>query len=101
MDLAAWMKLNGFVDQDVADLLAIVGRSAVTRWRLGHRVPSVASMRRLAEVSGGAVSPNDWVDFGPRVVAPHPSRTARAAPKGPATDDVAEEPPRRFHRDSL
>jgi hypothetical protein len=107
MRLTDWMQLVGFLDPDVARRVGL-DRVTICRWRTGARVPSVASMRKIAEISGGLVTANDWTESGPRVSAPQnfppghrrPGRARRSAPKA-ADDGTSEEAAPPIHRDSL
>ncbi|WP_132277044.1 helix-turn-helix transcriptional regulator [Neorhizobium sp. JUb45] len=52
---------NDISDDSFADLVGGVSVSGVKKWRYGERVPRPEQMRRIAEVTHGAVCPNDFI----------------------------------------
>jgi len=49
-------------DQALADLIgAPTDRSTISRIRRGRRMPSPELMRKICEVTGGAVTANDFI----------------------------------------
>lgn len=61
MHLKDWMSENGKSDSDVA-LLVGRDRSIVSRLRRDELRPTAELMEKVAEITGGAVLPNDWFD---------------------------------------
>lgn len=59
MELVAYLKERGATDADFANAIG-VDRSSVTRMRNGGQVPSADVMRRIADVTDGLVTPNDF-----------------------------------------
>lgn len=60
MKLSDYMTLTGLDDTALAERLG-VDRTTVLRLRTGKTVPSWKVASRLAEVSSGAVTPNDFL----------------------------------------
>lgn len=60
MKFDAWLKLEGLDDAAAADRIGDCSEHAVKKWRYGERIPRADKMRRIQEISGGAVSPPDW-----------------------------------------
>ncbi len=61
MKLRAYRKLNRFTVDAFAKRLA-ASRGAVLKWERGERTPSPDMMRRIFSETGGAVTPNDFLD---------------------------------------
>lgn len=61
MTLSDYMALRGIDDAGLAALLGDCSESGVRKWRYGERVPRPEQMKRIAEVTAGAVTPNDFV----------------------------------------
>jgi hypothetical protein len=61
MKLAAYMADNGIPARQMADLIGEVSESGVRKWMYGERVPRLEQMRRITEVTDGAVQPNDFI----------------------------------------
>lgn len=59
MKLADYMNLHGFGPSEMARRLN-VNHATVIRYRDGGRVPEPEVMRRIVEVTEGAVTPNDF-----------------------------------------
>lgn len=61
MKLAAYRKSKGITQQQFAEL---VGRSqgTVSSWE-GGQMPDGPALRRIFEVTGGTVTPNDFLDL--------------------------------------
>lgn len=67
MQLAAWLKSNAKTPADLAAALG-VERSTVARYVSGERRPRAELARRIAELTGGQVTANDFVDVVERPV---------------------------------
>jgi hypothetical protein len=61
MQLIEWMREANLTDVDVATMVGGVSSHAVKKWKYGERVPRRAELQRLADISAGKVSPNDFV----------------------------------------
>ena len=61
MKLATYMADNGIPARQMADLIGDVSESGLRKWMYGERVPRPDQMRRIAEVTDGAVQPNDFI----------------------------------------
>ena len=61
MTLAAYMDRKKLSDEEIA-LNTGFHRVTISRVRRGLQLPNWELMRRLAELSGGAVMPNDFMD---------------------------------------
>ena len=64
MKLREYMQERGWKDADLAQRIG-VSVQAANRYRRGLRIPSGKVMRRIAEVTGGAVTANDFYDAAP------------------------------------
>ena len=64
MKLIDWMKQKNLDDEAVATLHGDCSAGAVKKWKYGERIPRDAQMRRLIEISEGAVTANDFVGAG-------------------------------------
>lgn len=60
MTLREYMKLNSITDAEMAALIGC-SRSAVLKWRYGERTPRIDQLRRIASVTDGAVTANDFL----------------------------------------
>lgn len=62
MKLSLYLKTK---QVSIADFAASVGSSpfAVQKWLRGERTPRDVFMRRIMQVTEGAVSPNDFLSF--------------------------------------
>jgi hypothetical protein len=61
MQLAEYIKASGLEDESFAALVGSCSPHAVKKWRYQERIPRPDQMRRIAEVTAGAVTPNDFV----------------------------------------
>lgn len=61
MRLIDWMHETKLTDGDVAEMVGGVSSHAVKKWKYGERIPRRAELQRLADISEGKVSPNDFV----------------------------------------
>ena len=59
-DFARYLQVNKLTDQEAADLF-LVGRSHVTRLRLGKKAPSLGLAVRIEDKTQGAVTASSWV----------------------------------------
>jgi transcriptional regulator with XRE-family HTH domain len=62
MTLSEYLSWKQLTDDAFASLVG-VDRSAVTRWRTGARTPSRAPMKRIREVTSGAVTADDFFEL--------------------------------------
>lgn len=78
MLLAEYMKASGLEDEGFANSVGGCSAHAVKKWRYRERVPRPDQMRRIAEITGGKVTPNDFVLPAPDQPAsvPAPERAA-------------------------
>lgn len=60
MKLADWREKTGLTQTQVAERLGVAAL-AVSQWETGRRFPSRENQRKIAEVTEGAVLPNDWM----------------------------------------
>lgn len=60
MTLSDYIHVQGLSAHQFAERLGGVTASGVTKWARGDRVPRPDQMRRIYEVTGGVVSPNDF-----------------------------------------
>lgn len=60
MQLATYMRQHGISDAALAELVRC-NRVTISRLRRGTAAPSLSLAKRLAEVSNGAVTPNDFL----------------------------------------
>lgn len=60
MTLREYMKLNSITDAEMA-LRIGCSRSAVLKWRYGDRIPRADQLRRIAAITDGAVTANDFM----------------------------------------
>jgi len=65
MTLDAWLISTKTTNARFAAALGTTGES-IRRYRNGEREPDAAAMARIFELTGGDVTPNDWVGVGPR-----------------------------------
>ena len=61
MKLSAYMEQNGLTPDAMAQRVGDCSESAVRKWMYGERVPRADQLRRIFEVTEGAVSANDFV----------------------------------------
>lgn len=74
MLLAEYMKASGLEDEEFANHVGGCSAHAVKKWRYRERVPRPDQMRRIAEITDGQVTPNDFVLSAPSI--PTPERAA-------------------------
>lgn len=60
MTLSDWLRQSRLSHDEFADRIGC-DRSSVTRYVHGNRMPRPEVLRRIAEVTGGAVTANDFV----------------------------------------
>jgi len=60
MTLREWREKKGLTMVELARMLG-VDKSAVSRWESGERFPSRRSLKKIAEVTGGEVTANDFL----------------------------------------
>lgn len=65
MELKTYLATHAMTDAYFAELIG-VDRSSVTRMRHGGQAPRADVMRKIAEVTDGAVTPNDFFGVDPR-----------------------------------
>lgn len=63
MKLGDWLAAHGLTHEDFASRIGR-DRASVTRYVSGERTPRPATMRRIAEATGNAVTANDFVASG-------------------------------------
>ena len=61
MTLFSFMALRGLDDTDMALLIGGCQESAVRKWRTGARIPRPKYLRRIMEITEGAVTPADFI----------------------------------------
>jgi hypothetical protein len=61
MKLSAYMKLKKIRPAAMAELVGEASASGVVKWMREERTPRPDQQRRIFEVTGGAVTPNDFV----------------------------------------
>lgn len=61
MKLASYMADNHLTDEQMASQIGNVSISGLKKWLRDERVPRPDQMRRIAEVTSGAVTPNDFI----------------------------------------
>jgi len=59
MTLKEYIKLHSLTPGAMADLLNC-SEGAVRKWCSGERTPRADQMRTISDITGGAVSPNDF-----------------------------------------
>lgn len=59
MTLEKWMKKKNLTDLEMANLIEC-SRSAVTMYRLGQRIPRPVLAKKIAKITKGQVTPNDF-----------------------------------------
>jgi transcriptional regulator with XRE-family HTH domain len=60
MTLREWREKKGLTMVELARMLG-VDKSAVSRWESGERFPSRRFLKKIAEVTGGEVTANDFL----------------------------------------
>lgn len=61
MKLADYMRQQNLDPDAMAAVIGGVSASGVRKWANGERVPRPEQMRRVMEVTNGAVEPNDFI----------------------------------------
>jgi transcriptional regulator with XRE-family HTH domain len=61
MNIAAYREANSLTQADLAATLGVT-QSTVARWEAGS-MPARDMLARIAEITGGQVMPNDWIDI--------------------------------------
>lgn len=61
MKLSHYMSTHSISPDEMAKRIGGVSASGVLKWSRGERVPRAEQLRRIHEVTGGDVSPNDFV----------------------------------------
>lgn len=61
MKLSDYMREHDLDPEEMAAIIGGVSVSGVRKWANGERVPRVEQMRRIVDVTGGAVEPNDFI----------------------------------------
>ncbi|MBO9099980.1 MULTISPECIES: helix-turn-helix domain-containing protein [unclassified Rhizobium] len=61
MKLAQYMSDNSIAPEGFAEIVGSVSASGVRKWMYGERTPRVEQLRKIAEVTNGAVCPNDFI----------------------------------------
>ena len=64
MQLQSYMKENGLDDDAMAAAIGDCSASAVRKWKYGERIPRPPQARRIAEITNGRVTMNDFVGLG-------------------------------------
>ncbi len=59
MKLSTYMSEHGLDDEAMAARIGGCSPSAVKKWKYGERLPRSDALRRIAEVTDGAVTAND------------------------------------------
>ncbi len=62
MKLQEWMTANGYSLHDMAAAVEVSPRS-VANWLDGSNVPNSTAMRRIIELTGGAVRPDAFFEL--------------------------------------
>ena len=61
MKLAAYMSVHNLSDDEMASRIGDVSVSGLRKWLRDERTPRPDQMRRIDEVTAGAVTPNDFI----------------------------------------
>lgn len=61
MKLSDFLRAAGLDDEAFAAQMGDCSAHAVKKWRYAERVPRPDQMRRIAEITEGKVTPNDFV----------------------------------------
>ena len=62
MNLRAWRNERGLTRRQFADRIG-VQPNAIVKWERGERTPRPESIRRIADVTCGEVTANDFIDL--------------------------------------
>lgn len=61
MKLSRYMVQHGLTDEEMSSRIGDVSVSGLRKWLRDERMPRAEQMRRIFEVTDGAVAPNDFV----------------------------------------
>lgn len=61
MQLQEYLEERGLTDRSFAAKLGVASMT-VWRWRNGRRTPRIPTIKRIAELTGGAVTATDWLE---------------------------------------
>jgi transcriptional regulator with XRE-family HTH domain len=61
MKLASYMTMHNLSEEQMASQIGDVSVSGLRKWLRGERTPRPDQMRMIAEVTGHAVTPNDFI----------------------------------------
>ena len=61
MKLAKYLNDRNISSEEFASEMGAVSASGVRKWIYGNRVPRPDQMRKIAEITGGLVEPNDFI----------------------------------------
>jgi transcriptional regulator with XRE-family HTH domain len=81
MKIETYLSMNGMTQAEFARSVD-VSQSTISRLRKGDPSASLSLLRKIAEVTNGAVNPNDFLPFRPEEI-PIPSPSP-AIPEAPA-----------------
>ena len=60
MTLREWCKEGGYSQAEFANMVGSV-QATVSRWAAGEDMPNPVAMKKIYDVTGGKVSPNDFI----------------------------------------
>lgn len=63
MKLSDFIEQNGLTHEQMAERVGDCSVSGLRKWLRGERVPRPDQMRKIAEITDGLVSPNDFYGF--------------------------------------
>lgn len=79
MKLITYMHERGVTDETFATLLENCTVHAVRKWKYGEREPDAGTIVRIKEITGGAVTVEDWAQQAREVAAGiKPSKSLKA-----------------------
>ena len=61
MDLATYIRTTSSSVEDLSQRLGGTSLSTIKKWVTGERTPRSAELQRILEVTGGAVTPTDFM----------------------------------------
>lgn len=61
MKLAQYMAEENLSPAQLAELIQSVSASGARKWMNGERIPRPDEMRKIHQLTGGRVSPNDFI----------------------------------------
>ncbi|KMO29903.1 hypothetical protein VQ03_28955 [Methylobacterium tarhaniae] len=80
MKLAAYMEAQGLDDAAMAARIGPdVSPWAVRKWRYGQRIPRLGMLKRISDVTAGAVTAQDHFNAASEARAPLPEQSGAAA----------------------